>query len=618
MTNGFYYEFGKYRLNPTDKSLWRDNQVVALTPKQIEILLLLLENAGNTVSREEFFNLIWGGTFVEEANLTQNVFQLRKTLSENHGRAEFIETVPKRGYRFAAPCRKSENKGNPTIEKRLATVEKTRLFNFRNLVLACLFICLLTLGYFFFFRSKSNSTASNPPNSTIAILPFKEIGNQSDKQLEIGLADALITKLSGLKNIAVRPTSAVMQTKQTEPIQIGRELNVEIILSGTIQRENEQLRVTVQLVRVADGNTLWAETFDGSSKNIFDIQDEISEKILQTLQKQINPEENRQITKRHTNNPAAFEAYSRGRYFWTTGSNTDLDKSIQYFQKAIELDPRYALAYSGLADAQLFYTNGVAGTKVATEYFRLAKMNALKALEIDSSLAEPHTTLAAIIFEENDDWAEAEKEFLKAIEINPNYAVGRVGYSLHLLGQGDFEKAKSEMKKALEIDPVSPSMVNALGQIYYFEKSYDLAIEQFQKAIELDPDFARAKVYLSLSLMEVNRKEEALIMLEKVYGGYRFHSGAKTALGWLYANLGNRNKAQEILQELEKTQNPHIFDKYAIAIINAELGNTDKAFVILEEISKFKNLSLLLRLKFDPKINQLRQDKRFEKLLNSG
>jgi DNA-binding winged helix-turn-helix (wHTH) protein/TolB-like protein/Tfp pilus assembly protein PilF len=618
MTNGFYYEFGKYRLNPTDKSLWRDNQVVALTPKQIEILLLLLENAGNTVSREEFFNLIWGGTFVEEANLTQNVFQLRKTLSENHGRAEFIETVPKRGYRFAAPCRKSENKGNPTIEKRLATVEKTRLFNFRNLVLACLFICLLTLGYFFFFRSKSNSTASNPPNSTIAILPFKEIGNQSDKQLEIGLADALITKLSGLKNIAVRPTSAVMQTKQTEPIQIGRELNVEIILSGTIQRENEQLRVTVQLVRVADGNTLWAETFDGSSKNIFDIQDEISEKILQTLQKQINPEENRQITKRHTNNPAAFEAYSRGRYFWTTGSNTDLDKSIQYFQKAIELDPRYALAYSGLADAQLFYTNGVAGTKVATEYFRLAKMNALKALEIDSSLAEPHTTLAAIIFEENDDWAEAEKEFLKAIEINPNYAVGRVGYSLHLLGQGDFEKAKSEMKKALEIDPVSPSMVNALGQIYYFEKSYDLAIEQFQKAIELDPDFARAKVYLSLSLMEVNRKEEALIMLEKVYGGYRFHSGAKTALGWLYANLGNRNKAQEILQELEKTQNPHIFDKYAIAIINAELGNTDKAFVILEEISKFRNLSLLLRLKFDPKINQLRQDKRFEKLLHSG
>jgi tetratricopeptide (TPR) repeat protein len=174
------------------------------------------------------------------------------------------------------------------------------------------------------------------------------------------------------------------------------------------------------------------------------------------------------------------------------------------------------------------------------------------------------------------------------------------------------------MKKALEIDPVSPSMVNALGQIYYFEKSYDLAIEQFQKAIELDPDFARAKVYLSLSLMEVNRKEEALIMLEKVYGGYRLHSGAKTALGWLYANLGNRNKAEEFLQELEKIQNPHIFDKYAIAIINAELGNTDKAFVILEEISKFRNLSLLLRLKFDPKINQLRQDKRFEKLLHSG
>jgi DNA-binding winged helix-turn-helix (wHTH) protein/TolB-like protein/Tfp pilus assembly protein PilF len=604
MSKDFYYEFGGYRLNPTDKSLWRDKQTVPLTPKQIEILLLLLKNSGNTVNREEFYQSIWKGTFVEEANLTQNIFQLRKTLSENTGGTEFIETVPKRGYRFAAPLKKIaiENNGNHKIETK-TNQPASNFFSLPKLIILVAFIGLLTNGYFFLFQTKTAD--SNAQKRTIAILPFREISNQSaDKQLEIGLADALITKLSGAQKLTVRPTSAIIQTKQTELLPIGRELNVEIVVSGTIQREDDKMRVNVQLVQVSDGVTLWAETFDDSSKNVFEMQDIISAKILRALTNQINPEENRHITKRQTNNPQAFEAYSRGRYFWTTGSNTNLDKSIQYFQKAIELDANYALAYSGLADAQLFYSNGITGTPLASEYFKQAKINVLKTLELDASLAEPHSTLAAIIFEETGDWASAEKEFLKALELNPNYSAARMWYSLHLLGQGDFEKAESEMKKALEIDPVSPSMVNALGQIYYFSGRYELAITQFEKALELDSDFARAKVYLSLALIEIGKKDEALGILKKVYQDYRQHTGAKTALGWLYANLGKRKEAEEILQDLDKIKHPHIFDRYAVALINAESGNIEKAFEILQEISKFRNLSLLVRLKFDPKLKK--------------
>jgi len=630
MSEDFYYEFGGYRLNPRDKSLWRDHQAVSLTPKQIEILLLLLDNSGNTVPREVFSSLIWQDTFVEDGNLTQNIFQLRKTLSDGEKGIEFIETIPKRGYRFVAPLKKTvastqldtaekvENQKNPAKPKSQSPSPRG-FFGLRAIILMFCIASPLGIGYFWFFQKNNKQVETTSANRSIAILPFKEISNQSaDKQLEIGLADALITKLSGLQKITVRPTSAVIQSKQTEPIQIGRELNVETILTGTIQRESEQMRVNVQMVNVSDGRTLWAENYDSAAKNIFEVQDDISEKILRTLKSQIKPEENRQISKRHTNNTEAFEAYSRGRYFWATSSRTNLSKSIEYFQKAINLDPNYALAYAGLADAHIFFASNNTGAHQSPEHLRLAKANAYKALELDEALAQPHATLGAIAFEEKGNWTEAEKEFLKSIELNPDYAIAHNWYSLHLLGQGDFPKAESEMKKALEIDPVSPSMNVALGQIYYFGKQYQMALTQFEKAVELDPDFGRAKVYLALALVEVGKKEQALAVLEKNYQEYPENTGAKASLGWLYAISEKSKKAQEILETFGETKSPDIYDQYGMAVIYAHLGNPDRAFSILARISGFKNLNMIVRFKFDPRLDILRHDPRFEKLLKIG
>ncbi|MEZ5426601.1 MAG: winged helix-turn-helix domain-containing protein [Pyrinomonadaceae bacterium] len=627
----YYYEFGQYRVDSLNKLLLRNNKVVPLTPKLFDTLLILLENNGRVLSKKEFFNEIWTDTFVEESNLTQNIFQLRKTLGEG----DFIETVPKRGYRFSAkvevlPIRNltqedglvvNSNKNQPDFSainpQRFSILTVSR---FRYLGLLFLSISLFSLGYFLSFslpQSKTKVQGNISPNRSIAILPFKNIGGKTaNETLEIGMTDALITKLGNLQKINVRPTGAVIEAKETEPIKVGHELNVDTVLSGTIQRDKDQIRVNVQLVRVSDGITLWADKYDASAKNIFDVQDNISEKIIRSLVSQLDETDNLQVNKRYTNNIEAYEAYSRGRYFWTTSSHTDLNKSLEYFQKAIELDPNFALAYSGLADLHIFWASNNTGIPSASEHLKLAKLNAQKALEIDNTLANPHTTLAAIIFKEKGNWNLTEKEFLKSIELNPNYPVAHHWYSLHLLSQGEFEKAESEMKKALEIDPVSPSMNLALGQIYFYWQRYDSALSQFEKTLELDPDFARANVYLAISLTAVGKKERAVSILEQVYREYPTHTHAKTALGCLYADSGRETDALRILDSFESMKTPSIYDKYGMAVINAHLRKTDKAFSILESISSYKNLDMIVRLKFDPKLDVLRNDKNFVQILN--
>ena len=635
----YYYEFGAYRIDVSNNILLQNNEIVHLSPKLFETLLILIEKNGQMVSKEELFNRLWSQTFVEESNLSQNIFQLRKILKNGDQDLNYIETLPKRGYRFTAKVKKvftqlheivenEKTKDKWEIEKGIERNEKE--FRFQNganyfsksklifATLSCLLL-LFCLGAFLFLipsKTKGKVEKKLNTNHSIAVLPFKHIGEtKADEHLQTGIADALTTKLSNLRQLTVRPTSAILQIKKDEPRQIGEELAVETILTGVIQQNDGRIRVTAQLINVKDGDTIWAEKFDISNQGIFDLQDNISEKVLQSLKVQMNADDSNKINKRYTENVEAYQAYSRGRYFWAMSSRNDLAKSIEYFQQAIKIDPNYALAYSGLADAQIFISSKNTGKSIALENQKLAKINALKALEIDDSLAEPHTTLAAIIFEESGDWGTAEKEFLKAIELNPNYSVGHNWYSLHLLAMGDFEKAEIELKKALEIDPVSPSMTSALGQIYYYQKKYDLAIAQYEKSLELDREFARTKVYLGLALLEVGQDERALSLFSEIDKIYPIHTVSKTALGSFYAKNGQEKEAQKILQILNNVEKPSVYENYGIAVINAHLGNIEKALDILESLSPYRNINMIVRIKFDPKLDLLRKEERFQKIV---
>jgi|CXWL01.1.fsa_nt_gi DNA-binding winged helix-turn-helix (wHTH) protein/TolB-like protein/Tfp pilus assembly protein PilF len=622
------FVFGNYRLDPEGQVLLRNNEIVPLTPKLFETLRLLVENGGRTLSKETFLTSLWPDTFVEESNLAQNIFHLRRVLGEDSRGKIFIKTVPKRGYRFVAPTKLIPT-GTLNGHNKISILENGQTahgsegnggFQYRWPLVICV-VALFVFGpaAFWTVHWRLNqvgqiASVSSIDGKSLAVLKFKQIGG-GDDQLSMGMTDALITKLSTLKQLKIRPTSSIFQSKQVDPVEIGRELRVGKILDGSIQQTRDSVRVSVQLINVENGVTIWAKSFDASSTNIFEVQDAISEQVSHSLLEQLSESDSLLVSKRYTGNLEAYEAYSRGRYFWAISSRSDLGKAVEHFQRAISLDPQYSLAYSGLADAQILIASSLSGTPRAKTNQNLAKINAVKALELDNSLAEPHATLAAVIFEEKGDWAAAEAEFLKSIELNPNYAAAHNWYALHLLAQGQFERAEVELKKALEIDPVSPGMNLALGQIYYFAKQYDRSTEQFGKTLELDPEFLRAKLFMGLSLEAAGRTDDARPIFEQLNRDFPKYTAASTALGCLYADEGNHEGARDLLKALDRVSPPSIFETYGIAVINAHLGNTEKSLLLLSDISRTKNVSIMARIKFDPKLDILRQDSRFQKFL---
>jgi DNA-binding winged helix-turn-helix (wHTH) protein len=367
MSNRFsrVYEFGSFRLNATEGLLLCDGSPVPLAPKAFAILSVLVEKGGRLVEKSELMEVVWPDTFVEESNLTQNIFTLRKLLGKDaHGRS-YIETVSRRGYRFTAEVKELRDEGLPTAER-------------------------------------SNGVALSGGGSraltSIAVLPFSLIGEESgDEYLKLGMADALITRLGNIRKLILRPTSAVRKyvSHEQDSIRLGQKLGVDAVLEGTIRRRGEHVRITVQLVSVSGETMLWAERFDEKFTDIFAVEDSISEQVAAALILKLTGDEKRRLTKRYTEDVEAYQAYLKGRYFWNKRTEEEMRKGVKYFRQAIELDPLYALAYAGLADS--YNVLGIYNASAPRETFPKAKAAALKALEIDDALAEAHTSLASVL-----------------------------------------------------------------------------------------------------------------------------------------------------------------------------------------------------------------------------
>ncbi|HVG31577.1 MAG TPA: winged helix-turn-helix domain-containing protein [Pyrinomonadaceae bacterium] len=652
------YEFGAFRLDATERLLFQNGEPLPLPPKVIDTLLVLVENNGRLIAKEELMKRVWPDTFVEENNLNKNVSALRKALGERQDEQKFIETVPKRGYRFIANVRRAEGDETEIVIERTKTrllveeeretdaqgdregepleitsleleptayVEEALIVGARQkrapwwkqragvltLTALCCGLVAIIIASLLVWKKQNRKPAAIASVRTVAVLPFAPISADGrDEFLELGMADALITKLSNLKQVVVRPTSSVRKYAglNQDPVEAGRELKVGAVLVGNVQKVGDTLRATVQLINVEDGAALWAEKFDTKFTDIFTVQDAISGKVVRALELKLSGEETERFARRSTEDSEAYQLYQKGRYFLGNRSEENYRRAIDYFKQAIERDPNYALAYVGLADAySLLVRFSYASGK---EEYPLAKAALAKAIELDETLAEAHNSLAILRFYNDWDWAGAEHSNRRALELNPNFAVAHLTYGFFLQAEGKFEEGLLEGKRAQELDPVSRQINSDLVIIYIGARQYDEAIRQARLALELDPQNYIARSSLGRAYLLKGMYRESVEVYEELY---RISPGTKGGLAQAYALAGRRPEAQKLLDEMIERSSQNYVSFQELALVYTALGEKDKAFDALEKSFKERDYRLLF-LKAEARLDPLRSDPRFADL----
>jgi DNA-binding winged helix-turn-helix (wHTH) protein/Tfp pilus assembly protein PilF len=561
------YEFGEFRIEARQRLLSRSGETVQLTPKVFDTLLHLVRNSGKLVEKDDLIRAVWADTVVEENNLNQNISTLRRVLGENAGENRYIVTIPGRGYCFV-----------PSVRLR-AIAEQA------------------------------------PPIKTLAVLPFKPlVAEHRDEVLEMGMAETLIARFSSSREMIVCPLGSVRRFGglEQDAVAAGRELGVESVLDGSIQRDGTRIRVTVRLVRVPDGTSLWVQKFDQEFTDVFDVQDTIAEKAVSALALRLNQDEKRKLTQRYTENVEAYHQYLRGRYHISKLTQPGIRKSIEFFQQAIDIDPTYALAYAWVAEAyrRLPITSDVA----PMDAFPKVKAAALKAFEIDPTLADAHTALAFAKFWFDWDWTGAEHEIKRAIDLSPNSGEVHHGYGVLLSLLARHGEAVAEGQRAVDLDPLSLIINANLGVFFYFAARYDEARRQISKTFEIDPNFWVAHLVdgkLHLQKHDYTQAITAFTKARDLSGG---NSEAISMTGYTWALAGERAQAQSILAELKSSSAQRHVPANSMAVIHAALGKNDEAFDWLEKAYRERDVRLSF-LKVDPKWDLLRTDPRFGDML---
>lgn len=640
------YEFGPFRIDSVKRQLLREGEPITLTSKSFDTLLALVEHRGQVVNKDELMKRLWPDTVIEENNLTQQISMLRKALGERAGEHRFVVTVPGRGYSFVAEVREvcgdesaliveQHTRSRITVdiedehEKELPVREENvkyipaalpahrRRWRQRTAILsglAILFALVVSLALWSAFHNPLPEKKAEIKRS-IAVLPFKSLDNDpANDYLGTGMTDTLIAKLSNIREINVRPTSSVIKYagQRQDALAIGNELGVDSVLEGTIQKAGDRVRVTVQLINVQDRIPLWAQSFDEKLTDIFSVQDAISSQVAGAMLVKLNGDEQKQLRKHETENIEAYQEYLRGRYFWNKRDGDGLKKSLEYFQHAITLDSNYGRAYAGLADAYTIIANYHIKPYSTEETFQLARATAIKALSVDDTLAEAHTSLAFIKAYYEHDNPGAELEFKRAIELNPNYATAHHWYSEYLIMDGREEESMAEIRRAQELDPLSPVINTTMGERLFFARRYDEAITYSRKTVEIAPDFAPAYYTLGLALEQKGEYREATATLRRAAEITRLNPAMMlSALGHIYAVTGQKQEARKILSELLAQEEP---SPYEIAVVYSVLGEREQAINWLEKL-KHKASAYRMVLTHDPRLDELRSDPRFQGLL---
>jgi TolB-like protein/DNA-binding winged helix-turn-helix (wHTH) protein/Flp pilus assembly protein TadD len=608
-----------------------------LKPIAMEILLLLVERRGELVTREQIVERIWGKDVFSDTDNSINgaISKIRQVLRDNAEQPRLVQTVTGRGYRFIAPVHESsapsialmattplpvpaENPVGVIAPDRpiAAPASRVRLL-LLPLALAVVSIALIT--YFQWFRSRAHLQSSSA-RLMLAVLPFENLtGDPGQDYFSDGLTEEMITRMGNLdpQHLGVIARTSVMHYKSTrEPLdQIGRELAVQYVLEGSVRRDSTKVRITAQLIQVKDQTHLWARQYDRELKDLLSLQSEITHEISGEIQAALGGSQPIQKLNETPSSPQAYEAYDlylKGQYFWNKRTVDGFQRAIEYFQQAIVKDPNNARAYTGIADCYALI--GGYSSAPQTEFVPKARAAALRALEVDPNLPEAHTALALIVQNYDYDWPTAEKEFRRAIELNPNYATAHHWYAEHLAWRGRFDEALQESQRALQLDPLSLIIATDNGVILYYARQYDRAIVQFRSVRELDPNFPRTAMIRQVYL----QKGMFADVLAEIEQGRRLEGDGPwvwSELAYVYGRTGRQAEARHALDKLEEWNRRQPLDPASFVRPYIGMGDNDHALTYLEKAFVVHS-NAMTGLKVDPVYDPLRSDPRFQTLLH--
>lgn len=645
--NGQFYEFGDFRLDSEPPGLWLDGRLVPLSPKALEMLVLLVRRRDTIVSREELLETVWRDTFVEEGNINYTVSLLRKTLDkEDKGR--FIQTVPKRGYRFVADvCEVARaaseanslpppaaNESHTAVSAPVAPPKSQIRWHFLGIVLLGVFF--LT-SFSFWWNTNDRRGLSGTPAAdrggdapltdaraatsgnirTVAVLPLESLteGEQS-RILSLGLTDALISRLGSLNYFAVRPLNSVSGYVEADlnPLEFGKRVKADAVLEGTLQASDGRLRVNARLWDVRNGAQLWQDSFDETEADIFKLQDAISTKVTQSLVSELLEKDRALLTKRHTDNPEAYRAYIRGRAIFDSKNPDNFERAIDEFSKAAALDPTFALAYVGFADAytRLGFTTS---DEQSAAFMAKAKAAANKALSLDPELAEGYAARGTVRRIYEWDWAGAESDFKRAIELNPNYARAHLGYALLLSALGRHDEALTEIKRALELDPLSQDVRSGYLPVLEGRREYAEALTLAQENVKFNKEYRRANRGVATFLFHLGEDAQVIEMAERelpVKNSQQF--AWLSLLATSCHRIGQADKRDETLRQLKELAKSDSKALYSLAENYAELGRFDEALAALERCFEVRE-ERMIWVKVEPRFANLKDDPRFQEIL---
>jgi TolB-like protein/DNA-binding winged helix-turn-helix (wHTH) protein/Tfp pilus assembly protein PilF len=636
-----------YTLEPETRLLIHNGALVHLPRRPFQVLVYLIEHRDRLVTRTELLEEFWAGRDVYDVTLTKCMGRIRKALSDQSDQPRFIETRYAEGYRFIGPLEEHEVNSEPAIVEiertrgvkiiveeeeihEAATAKPARqplpsssglsapnsLRSKMSAALAVIAIFVIS-GALIAYISRARSTANATPSTTgsspinsIAVLPLRNLsGDPNEEYFSDGLTESLITELSKIKGLKVTSRSSVftLKGKETDPYEVGRKLGVAALLEGSVRRSGENLRIEIRLVSTADGRVLWAsDLYDRPAADLFTVQDEIARGVTSGLRLRLTGLEEQQFRKRSTNSHEAYDDYLKGRYYWNERTVPDaLSKATKYFEAAVQKDPNYALAYSGLADSYVmsfWYT-----PMSSNEAFIKASQAAERAVQLDDTLAEAHTSLAAVAMNEWN-WAVAQTEYQRAIELNPNYATAHHWYALYLSSVGKVDQAIEEIHRAQESDPLSLPINADVGYISFCSRRYDEAIAEYQKALEMNPRFPMALEGLAQTYVKSGKLKEAVALIAQFPDDAKF----SCVVGYVYGAAGERDKARRVLAKVMQQSAREYVPPTFIALIHIGLGDADRALSLLAESYREHSPDLIMLPQ--PLFDGLRNNPRFKDL----
>jgi TolB-like protein/DNA-binding winged helix-turn-helix (wHTH) protein/Flp pilus assembly protein TadD len=606
------FEFGVFTVDVGAGELRKHGLRIKLQERSFQLLVALVERPGEVVTREDLRQRLWpDGTFVDfNHSISSAVNRLRSALSDSATQPRYIETVGRRGYRFLYPV----SRAAPGSASSATAFPQARSRN-RRIALSIALALLVLATATAFVLQRPGPTVSTGPIRAIVVLPLRNLSSDPEQEyFSEGLTDELVTHLASLEGLRVISRTSAMHYKDSrKPLRvIAKELNVDAVVEGSVQRSDRRVRITVRLVEAAADRHVWAKSYERDHRDILDLQSEVTRDIAANIKHSLSAAARRRIAVSRPIEPEAHEDYLRGRFYWSKRRPADVKTAIFYFEKAIARGPEYARAYAGLADS--YTVMRAYNLAPQDETIQPARAAALKALELDDGLAEAHTSLALIAQIYDWDWQTAEKQYRRAIELDPNYAAAHHWYAELLAYRGRFDEAFAEIEFARQLDPLSLIIATDRGEILYLSRDYDRAIAQVRGVLEMEPNFLPAHYILGFSLVQKGLFADALADVEKWRGSDETPWNLMMQ-AYIYGRSGQTRQARHALDKLEQLKHSRPIDPAPFLLAHVGLGNKEAAFALLQEAYSAHSTALP-SLKVNPIYDPLRDDLRFHELIS--